>query len=171
MKKLLILLCLLTLPAFAQEQSMFSPDEDQASNALDDSPRSSIEVLVSHAVRMSGYSLPNAPLTVANVTPEQISEQLCGGHRNCPIFAYYLDDDLIRIHYDLLPQVYDHIVFHEIIHWLQQHSGKFDLNSCTDTIKREVEAFRLENRYISEVQHGFAFFPPPPDVGGAQCKN
>jgi hypothetical protein len=41
---------------------------------------------------------------------------------------------------------------------LQHFSGRFDLNSCFDTDKREQEAFRVQSRFVAEVQGGFTKF-------------
>jgi hypothetical protein len=60
------------------------------------------------------------------------------------------------------PNLSDHLRFHEVVHWLQHHSGKFPANDCATLVAREREAYRLENRYIVEVQHGFALMVIPP---------
>ena len=38
--------------------------------------------------------------------------------------------------------------------------GKFDLRSCLDSDKREQEAFRVQSRFVAEVQNGFTKFLP-----------
>ena len=54
----------------------------------------------------------------------------------------------------------DHVAVHEFVHYLQHESGRFDLSSCVDTDKREREAFRVQSRFVAEVQNGFTRFVP-----------
>jgi hypothetical protein len=59
---------------------------------------------------------------------------------------------------ELTDSAKDHIAVHEFVHYLQQRSGRFDLSSCLDTDKREQEAFRVQSRFVAEVQGGFERF-------------
>jgi Zn-dependent peptidase ImmA (M78 family) len=81
----------------------------------------------------------------------------------------YEDHDVVYLRSDLTDSAKDHIAVHEFVHYLQQQSGRFDLSSCLDTDKREQEAFRVQSRFIAEVQGGFERFginhlacPPAP---------
>lgn len=53
------------------------------------------------------------------------------------------------------------VAVHKFVHFLQHHSGRFDLNSCNDTDTREQEAFRVQRRFISEARGGFLMFGTP----------
>ena len=121
-----------------------------------------LSVLIHEAVRLSGYTEPATPPTLSFESEAQMSQRLCHGRLHCPVFGAYFDDDVIHVREGLIPDGQDHIVLHEMVHWLQHHSDRYDLNSCEDTIEREREAFRIENLYIAEVQHGFEFIHMPP---------
>jgi hypothetical protein len=70
----------------------------------------------------------------------------------------YEDDDVVFLREDLTDSAKEHVAVHEFVHYLQHHSGRFDLNSCFDTDKREQEAFRVQSRFIAEVRGGFTVF-------------
>lgn len=135
--------------------------------------------IIDSAVALSGYARPNTPLRVQLVDAQAMAALVCNGRSRCPIYAAYHDDDILYVRQDLQdPNLADHLRFHEIVHWLQHHSGKFRATDCATLVAREREAYRLENRYIMEVQHGFALMVIPPydcpgpaklpDTGSAQ---
>jgi Zn-dependent peptidase ImmA (M78 family) len=70
----------------------------------------------------------------------------------------YEDGDVVFLRNDLTDSAKDHIAVHEFVHYLQHQSGRFDLSSCLDSDKREQEAFRVQNRFVAEVQNGFTKF-------------
>ncbi|HEY2683204.1 MAG TPA: hypothetical protein VGI93_06840 [Steroidobacteraceae bacterium] len=118
--------------------------------------------LIDSAVALSGYERPEAPLSEQLLSPEAMADLVCHGHR-CPIYAAYLDHDVLYLRTDIGDtDLADHLRFHEVIHWLQHHSGKFAGSDCNTRVAREREAYRLENRFISEVQHGIALMVIPP---------
>lgn len=152
-----LLLTLFVAPVFAASEFFDSDNqfEDHSSFMPD-------EMLLKYASVFSGYPIPtNISPRVVLLSPEQMAALMCDGKVNCPIFGVYFDSDVIFIRGDLIPSGHDHILFHEMVHWLQHHSGKFNLDSCEDTIAREHEAFQLQDRFIAEVQGGFQFMTAP----------
>jgi hypothetical protein len=122
-----------------------------------------LESIIDAAVQLSGYSKPAAFLSEESVSPRQMSGMMCGGRKRCPVYAAYHDNDVLYVRSDIgEPNLADHLRFHEVVHWLQHHSGKFDGKDCQTLVTREREAYRLENRYIMEVQHGVALMVIPP---------
>ena len=123
---------------------------------------SSNQYLADQAAILSGYTQPATLPEVREVDPATMSKLVCHARPICHVIGAYLDQDVVYIRKDLDPNIHDNILLHEYVHWLQHHSGKFDLNNCNDTIVREREAYQVQNRYIAEVQHGFEFLILPP---------
>ena len=121
-----------------------------------------LAALIDSAVALSGYPRPQATLSEELMSPKAMEDLVCNGHR-CPIYAAYLDHDVLYLRTDVGDvDLADHLRFHEVVHWLQHHSGKFPGSDCNTRVAREREAYRLENRFISEVQHGVALMVIPP---------
>jgi hypothetical protein len=114
--------------------------------------------IMTWASRLSGYPVPDT-LPQVQFEPESwFSQRACQNHIPCPVYGLYEDHEIVYLRADLIDSAKDHIAVHEFVHYLQHQSGRFDLNSCLDTDKREQEAFRVQNRFISEVQGGFSRF-------------
>jgi hypothetical protein len=102
--------------------------------------------------------MPDAPPRVQLEPESWFSHRVCKDHIPCPVFGLYEDHDVVFLREDLTDAARDHIAVHEFVHYLQHQSGRFDLVSCLDTDEREQEAFRVQSRFISEVQGGFERF-------------
>ena len=114
--------------------------------------------IMTWAARLSGYPYPDA-LPQVQFEPESwFSHRACQDRTPCPVYGLYEDHDVVYLRSDLTDSAKDHIAVHEFVHYLQQQSGHFDLSSCLDTDKREQEAFRVQSRFIAEVQGGFERF-------------
>jgi hypothetical protein len=110
------------------------------------------------ASQLSGYPYPDA-LPQVEFEPESwFSHRVCQDRIPCPVYGLYEDHNIVYLRAELTDSAKDHIAVHEFVHYLQQQSGRFDLSSCVDTDKREQEAFRVQSRFISEVQGGFERF-------------
>jgi Zn-dependent peptidase ImmA (M78 family) len=114
--------------------------------------------IMASAARLSGYPIPDALPEVQLEPASWFSHRACQDHIPCPVYGLYEDHDVVYIRSDLTDSAKDHIAVHEFVHYLQHQSGRFDLNSCIDTDQREQEAFRVQNRFIAEVQGGFMRF-------------
>lgn len=114
--------------------------------------------IMTWAAQLSGYPYPEA-LPQVQFEPESwFSHRVCQDRNPCPVYGLYEDHDVVYLRSDLTDSAKDHIAVHEFVHYLQQQSGHFDLSSCLDTDKREQEAFRVQSRFIAEVQGGFERF-------------
>ena len=122
-----------------------------------------LRALVVVAAQLSGYHVPAAQLQVEPVNADVMAGLACRGRANCRVYALYQDHDVIFIREDLTPKATDHVLVHEIVHWLQHHSGKFSLrpDACVDIARRETEAYRVQNRYVAEIQQDIGSYPPP----------
>lgn len=119
--------------------------------------------LIAHAARLTEYAVPAVPPSVETVTGEWMGQRACPKNPNkCPVLGLYDDKDVIYIRDGLAASVHEHVLLHELVHWLQHHSGKFNLDRCIDTALREREAFQAQNAYIITVQNGALFSPLPP---------
>jgi hypothetical protein len=110
------------------------------------------------AAQLSGYPFPDSLPEVQWESESWFSHRVCKDHIPCPVFGLYEDGDVVFLRKDLTDDAKDHIAVHEFVHYLQHHSGRFDLNSCLDTDKREQEAFSVQSRFVAEAQGGFTVF-------------
>lgn len=110
------------------------------------------------AAKLSGYPFPDTLPQVQFESESWFSHRVCKDHMPCPVFGLYEDGEIVYLREDLTDSAKDHVAVHEFVHYLQRESGRFDLNSCLDTDKREQEAFRVQTRFVSEVQNGFTRF-------------
>ena len=112
--------------------------------------------VMSWASQLSGYPYPDK-LPEVQLEPESwFSHRACKDRTPCPIYGLYEDGDVVYLREDLVDSAKDHIAVHEFVHYLQKQSGRYDLSSCFDTDQREQEAFRVQSRFVAEVQGGFA---------------
>lgn len=155
MKKLWLLLVLLPTFAFAGKL----PDVTQPDNP----DWTSIPELIDIAVKATGYPKPAELPKLVNLSQDEMRIFICGEQaKNCGVYGVYFDLDVIYVRYDVRDaKTHDHLLYHEIVHWLQHHSGQFDLNNCNDTIRREMEAYQMENVFIMQVQNDFTMLIPP----------
>lgn len=111
-----------------------------------------LPVLLSWAVHLSDYPMPDAPPAVRYVGHEFFVEHVCGG-RDCPAWGWYNDSDVIFVDERLrdgAPDFAAALLVHELTHYLQHKSGRFDSLSCEDSVKREREAYRVQYQYMVE---------------------
>jgi hypothetical protein len=121
-----------------------------------------IPELLLGAALLSGHPMPAQPPEVVLVTQARLGEMACG--RPCRIHgwsppgnAIYLDIAL-DLDLDLFAQS---ILLHELVHYLQQESGKFGRHiDCLEWVEREREAYLAQYRWLSRKQ-GFPVAIPP----------
>ena len=109
-------------------------------------------ILLSWASYLSGYPMPAAPPTVEFKEHQFFVEMVCGGIE-CNVYGWYDDQDIVYIDERLKHMdtgFATSLVVHEFTHYLQHKSGDFDSNSCKDSVKREQEAYVVQNSYILE---------------------
>lgn len=120
--------------------------------------------ILREAAKMTSYEIPaGASMLIQPVTAQWMGERACPKNpTRCHVLGLYDDKDVIYLLDTLSGPMRDHVLFHEMVHWLQHHSGKYSLSSCNDTVMREREAYMMQNAYIVLVQHGPLFSPIPP---------
>jgi len=128
-----------------------------------------ISVLLSWTVYLSGYPLPET-LPVLEYQPHGFFvEHACLGNENCRAVGWYDDngtiflDERVKGQEDAMTRS---LIVHELTHYLQDLSGKFDSESCEDHLVREREAYSIQRQYINRIAQQFSAiyvnFPPCP---------
>ena len=109
------------------------------------------------AIRLvSAYPAP-ADMPEVNALPKsEIQRRLCDS-RPCNIKAFYhpewgvVVDETLDLHNDPFDRS---ILLHELVHHLQKTTGKFEVvaSFCNRRISEELEAYEIQNRYLSSIQ-------------------
>lgn len=121
-----------------------------------------IASLLIWASQLTGYGIPDQPVTVQIVSKEWMGQRACPSNPSrCRVMGLYDDNNIVYVIEGLTWQAQDHILLHELVHYLQHHSGKYSLERCIDTVLREREAYHVQNLYIWHVQGGIAGMLPP----------
>ena len=91
-------------------------------------------------------------------------QRVCGG-KECTAVGWYDDREIVYIdekYHDQESGFAASLLVHELTHYLQHQSGRFDSLSCTDSVAREREAYRVQNDYILQAQASFNLIRPAP---------
>jgi hypothetical protein len=133
-----------------------------ASTYTEETMKEWVLYVMTWASQLSGYPFPDSLPEVQWKSEIWFSHRACKDHIPCPVYGLYEDRNVVYLREDLTDSAKDHIAVHEFVHYLQHHSGRFDLYSCIDTDRREREAFRAQSRFIAEARGGFTMFGTPP---------
>jgi Zn-dependent peptidase ImmA (M78 family) len=118
-----------------------------------------IAVLLSWAVMLSGYAEPERAPQLEYKPHAFFVDEACNG-QECEAVGWYNDAGVIyldeRMRSDDSSFVKS-LMVHELVHYLQHLSGKYDSHSCKDQIVREREAYAIQRIYMAEA-HGQAQF-------------
>jgi hypothetical protein len=108
-------------------------------------------VLMSWAVTLSGYSTPAQHPEVVKVPHAFMVENACGG-RECKVLGWFPPGSTVYLDKRLNAQdnlLHSSIVVHEMVHFLQYQSGKFDKGfSCEQAIAMEREAYAVQREFL-----------------------
>lgn len=124
---------------------------------MDQSALVTLMVELFAAIRLvSAYPAP-ADMPEVNALPKsEIQRRLCDS-RPCNIKAFYhpewgvVVDETLDLHNDPFDRS---ILLHELVHHLQKTTGKFEVvaSFCNRRISEELEAYEIQNRYLSRIQ-------------------
>lgn len=126
--------------------------------------------LLSWAVFYTGYEMPEEPPVIEFVTHEYfVNTPLCEGVDTpkdpCTVRALYndLDPDVIKIdevYKDEINGQVKSIIVHEMVHYLQKKSGRWDdmyqLKDellCQERTYRQREAYMAQDKYAADVHN------------------
>lgn len=107
--------------------------------------------LMSWAVLLSGYPAPASPPQFVTVNHAYLVKQACGG-KACAVLAWFPGGNTIYLDRALDPSTSlyaDAVVVHEMVHYLQQESGRFSKPySCPALIAMEREAYSVQREFF-----------------------
>jgi hypothetical protein len=104
-----------------------------------------------HAI--AGYPIPADPPAVRLVPLAEMQALVCRGP--CQVRGFYTREQGVVLN-DALDLAHDvtarSVLLHELVHHLQQVSGKFEKwpNRCERWFAREWEAYEIQNAYLRE---------------------
>ncbi len=108
-------------------------------------------ILMSWAAALSGYSRPSTQPEIVMVPHSYFVAEACGG-RECRVLGWYPPGQKIFLDERLDPvaSLYaSSIVVHEMVHFLQQQSGRFEEGySCASALTREREAYGVQREFL-----------------------
>jgi hypothetical protein len=116
-------------------------------------------ILLSWAAHLSSYSYPEDPPDYRFEPHSFFVEHACGGNTNCNTGAWYNNDGVIYLDdrlQDWADPMVRSVIVHELIHYLQDISGKFNKGDCEEQLVREREAYAIQRIYINRIAGVFA---------------
>ncbi len=126
---------------------------------------SSMPTLLAWASNLSGYPVPETLPRIAYCPRAFFSNRVCGGSA-CPAVGWYNDQNIIYLHekfrYEDQDDFANSLLVHELVHFLQHHSGRYNSLSCNDSLAREREAYAVQNDYLANVWYSFRFIALKP---------
>ncbi len=125
---------------------------------------STLPIMLSWAVYLSGYNAPAEPPSLSFEPHSFFVERVCVG-RECNAVGWYNDEHVIYIdkkyQFDESRFV-SSLIVHELVHHLQHLSARFDSLSCEDSLTREREAYHIQNEYLLQAHASIALIRPGP---------
>jgi hypothetical protein len=125
----------------------------------------SMPTLLAWASKLSGYPVPEMMPYVAYRPGAFFTDQVCGGNA-CKAVGWYNDQDIIylaeKYRFEDQDDFANSLLLHELVHFLQHHSGRFDSLSCDDSLAREREAYAVQNDYLVNVWSSIRYIAPKP---------
>ena len=116
-------------------------------------------ILLSWASHLSTYSYPETPPEYQFKPHVFFVEHACHGSDKCNAGAWYNDQGVIYIDDRLQdwddPMVRS-VIVHELVHYLQDLSGKFNKKNCEEQLRREREAYAIQRIYLNRITGTFA---------------
>ena len=126
---------------------------------------SSVPTLLAWASNLSGYPVPETSPRIAYRNRAFFSDRVCGGSA-CRAVGWYDDQNIIyldeKYRYKDQDDFANSLLLHELVHFLQHQSGRFDSLSCEDSLAREREAYAVQNDFLMNVWHSIRFVAPKP---------
>lgn len=109
-------------------------------------------VLLSWAVTLSGYPMPDHPAKVTTVSHDYLVDHACNG-RECKVMGWFPPGRTIYVDERLKPgdsMLAASIVVHEMVHHLQHEAGRLDPTkwSCENAIALEREAYGVQREFL-----------------------
>lgn len=123
-----------------------------------------LEVLLAWAVHLTSYPVPVDEPRIQYQPHSFFVERVCA-NKECRAVGWYNDEGIVYIdekYRDSNSEFAKSLVVHEFVHYLQHKSGRYDSQSCADSVAREREAYYIQNEYLLHSQASFNFVRPGP---------
>lgn len=109
-------------------------------------------VLLSWAVTLSGYPMPDHPPKVISVSHAYLVDHACAG-RECKVMGWFPPGRAIYVDDRLRPadsMLAASILVHEMVHHLQHEAGRIDPAkwSCENALALEREAYGVQREFL-----------------------
>jgi hypothetical protein len=109
-------------------------------------------ILLSWAVTLSGYPMPEQQAEIVRVSHMYLVERACAG-RECKVMGWFPPGRTIYLDERLNPQdnlLAASILVHEMVHHLQHEAGRLDPAkwSCENSIQLEREAYAIQREFL-----------------------
>jgi hypothetical protein len=134
--------------------SMRNSDESRVarlSRSQIDSMPELVDSLLDIIVKLTDYKKPETTPRVFKVSRAEIERTICSGP--CPVKAWHMPGEGIFLDDSLMPEtdlVQRSILFHELVHYLQEVNGEgASMDECDRWLHREREAYQLQNQYLA----------------------
>jgi len=117
----------------------------------------SMDELVSRLLRavgdLAGYHAQDDRPQVSRIPLSELHRRLCRGP--CTVRAAYVPGEGLYLDEALRPDLnayHQSILFHELVHHVQEERGLHaELDGCNRWRLREIEAYRLQNRFLAAI--------------------
>jgi hypothetical protein len=127
-------------------------------------------ILFAWAITISGYSAPADNPEVVMVPHGYLVHSACAD-RECKVLGWFPPGETIYLDERLDPNesMYaSSILVHELVHYLQQESGRFeDKYSCETALAMEREAYAVQREFL--LRNG-AFYPVGASIHAFGCE-
>ncbi|MGH8728413.1 MAG: hypothetical protein ACREV9_09700 [Burkholderiales bacterium] len=108
-------------------------------------------ILMSWAITLSGYSVPANQPEIVMAPHSYLVDAACAG-RECKVLGWFPPGETIYLdnRLDPMESVYaSSILVHELVHFLQQQSGRFEAKySCETALAMEREAYGVQREFL-----------------------
>jgi hypothetical protein len=117
-----------------------------------------LAVLLSWTVNLSSYPHPGVAPELSYKPHQFFVDVACAGNEKCKAVAWYNNkntiflDDRIKGNTDANTRS---VVVHELVHYLQDLSGKYEEMNCDLHAKREREAYSVQRQYLNKIAGRF----------------
>lgn len=117
-----------------------------------------IERLVATAAVLGGYPSAAPPPLVTVIAQAELSARVCGG--SCAVKGAFIPGQGVFVTSELEIETNPQdrsVLLHELVHYLQELNGRYaDENTCDRFRDRELEAYRLQDEYLSRYGLGLS---------------
>jgi|OM-RGC.v1.026057159 ribose 5-phosphate isomerase RpiB len=117
-----------------------------------------LAVLLSWTVNLSSYPHPGVAPEIIYKPRQFFVDTACQGNQKCKAAAWYNDKNIIYLDDRLIGHTDANtrsVVVHELVHYLQDLSGEYEVMDCGLYAKREREAYSVQRQYLNKIAGQF----------------